>query len=86
MGTHTATQLYIVAADYRCERKLVGHSGCSYASPPQPAVQALTLVRMLLTCPQEPLNAADAPWRRAAAGGTLTIRLLPATRDGQLML
>ena len=46
----------------------------------------LALVRMLLSCPQERLNATDASWRRVAAGGTLTIRLLPATPDGQLML
>lgn len=46
----------------------------------------LALVRMLLRCPQERLNAMDAPWRRVAAGGTLTIRLLPANPDGRLML
>ena len=82
MSARNDQQLYIVDADYRCRPELVGHSGCSYASPPQPAVQALALVRILLHCPQEPLEADDASWQRAAAGGTLTIRLHPASADG----
>jgi hypothetical protein len=86
MSTRPDSQLYIVAADYRCDQRLVGHSGCSCASPPQPAVQALALVRMLLSCPQQPLDPADAPWHRAAAGGTLTVHLHPTTADGQLTL
>jgi hypothetical protein len=105
MSGRSDEQLYIVDADYRCQAQLVGHSGCSYASPPQPAVirrvnghgfqtpgqrerrgQALALVRILLNCPTEPLEAEDAPWQRAAAGGTLTIRLHPASADGQLQL
>ena len=86
MNARSDQQLYIVEAGYRCQAQLVGHSGCSYASPPQPAVQALALVRILLNCPQQPLEASDAPWQRAAAGGTLTIRLHPASADGQLQL
>ena len=62
MNARSDQQLYIVEADYRCQAQLVGHSGCSYASPPQPAVQALALVRILLNCPQQPLEASDAPW------------------------
>ncbi len=86
MTTSTATQLFVVCADYRCHESLTGHSGCSYASPPQPAAQALALVRVLLGCTQEPLQVADAPWRRAAAGGMLVVQLLPANPDGQLTL
>jgi hypothetical protein len=86
MSTRSDQQLYIVDADYRCRPELVGHSGCSYASPPQPAVQALALVRILLSCPQERLKTDDAPWHRGAPGGTLTVRLHPASADGQLHL
>jgi len=86
MTAHSNQQLYIVEADYRCRPELVGHSGCSYASPPQPPGQALALVRLLLNCPAKPLEAKDAPWQRAAAGGTLTVRLHAASADGQLQL
>jgi hypothetical protein len=84
MSTSTTTQLYIVSADYRCEKKLVGHSGCSYASPPQPATQALELVRILINASQNAIDAGEGTWRRPAAGGTLTVQLIPAAPDGQL--
>ena len=67
MTSSTATQLFVVSADYRCQEPLAGHSGCSYASPPQPAAQALALVRVLLSCTQEPLQVTGAPWRRPRA-------------------
>ena len=86
MTAATATQLYVVSVDYRSQEHLTGHGGCSYHSPPQPAAQALALVRVLLHCTREPLQVTDSPWRRAAAGGTLVIQLLPANPDGQLTL
>jgi hypothetical protein len=79
-------QLYIVEVDDRCQPQLAGHSGCSYASPPQPAGQALALVRALLGCPQPELQIRDGSWRLAIAGGTRTIRVHPASASGQLHL
>ena len=78
--------LYIVEVDDRCNAQLVGNTGCSYASPPQPAPQALALVRALLGCPQNPLEIHESPWRHAIAGGARTIRLHPAYASGQLTL
>ena len=86
MTARNSPQLYIVEVDDHCQPQLVGHSGCSYASPPQPAVQALALVRALLGCPQYELRVADGPWRCAIAGGNRTIRLHTAHADGQLHL
>ena len=43
--------LYVVEVDVACVASLVGHTGCTYASPPQPSRQALALVRILLGCP-----------------------------------
>ena len=86
MSTSANQQLYVVEVDDRCERQLVGHSGCSYASPPQPATQALALVRALLGCPQQNLHVQDSPWRLAIAGGRRTIRLHRADAAGQLRL
>jgi hypothetical protein len=80
-------QLYVVEVEDRCQPQLVGHSGCSYSSPPQPAHQALTLVRALLSCPQRDLRADHSPWRHAIAGGTRSVTTLhPASSDGQLHL
>ncbi len=81
-----ADTLYVVEVDDRCEPRLTGHGGCSYASPPQPATQALALVRLLLGCPQEELRVAGGPWRCAIAGGKRTIRLHATAADGQLHL
>jgi hypothetical protein len=78
--------LYIVEVDDRCNAQLVGHNGCSYASPPQPAAQALALVRALLGCPQNALGVHESPWRHAIAGGIRTIRLHHAPASGQLTL
>lgn len=86
MTTRAEQQLYIVELDDHCVEQLVGHTGCSYASPPQPVVQALALVRALRGCPQRPLEVTDGPWRYPIAGGTRTIRLHRATTDGQLSL
>lgn len=86
MTGHTDSRLYIVEVDDRCNPHLVGHTGCSYASPPQPPVQALALVHALLGCPQNPLAVDESPWRHAIAGGTRTIRLHHASPTGQLHL
>jgi hypothetical protein len=86
MTTHADSQLYVVEVDDHCAAQLVGHTGCSYASPPQPAVQALALVRALLGCPQHNLEIAGSPWRYAIAGGQRTVRLHPARADGQLTI
>lgn len=78
--------LYIVEVDDECDAQLVGHTGCSYASPPQPAGQAIALVRTLLGCPQRTLTPEQSPWHCAVAGGRRTIRLHVATPAGQLAL
>ena len=77
------SRYYVVHVDDAAETRLVGDSGCSYVSPPQPRAQALALVRMLLGC-VEP--GGDGPWGLAIAGGRRTIALLPAQPDGQLVL
>jgi hypothetical protein len=79
-------QLYIVEVEDRCAPQLAGHSGCGYSSPPQPAAQALALVRLLLGCPQLSLHPNESPWQRAIAGGRRTIQLHHARPDGQLHL
>jgi hypothetical protein len=63
-------QLYIVELDDQCDSRLVGHSGCSYTSPPQPAGQALALVRALLGGAQLALEPDDAPWKARSPAGT----------------
>ncbi len=78
--------LYVVEVNDTCTEPLVGHTGCTYASPPQPAGQAIALVRALLGCPQRLLDPAQAPWRCAIAGGQRTISLHAATAGGQLAL
>ncbi len=83
--TDTA-QLYIVEVHDRCFAQLAGHDGCSYASPPQGEEHALTLVRVLLGCPQRALALADGPWRAAIPGGQRHIRIHTALPDGQLHL
>lgn len=83
MTARNTPQLYIVDVDDHCQPQLVGHSGCSYASPPQSAVQALALVRTLLCCPQHNLRTATARGDPQIAGGTRTIRLHAAHADGQ---
>lgn len=80
------SQLYIIEVDDQRNPQLAGHAGCSYTSPPQPAVQALALVRALLHCTQGPLAAADAPWSAPIAGGRRVIRLHAAQADGQLTI
>jgi len=78
--------LYVVEVNDTCAEPLVGHTGCTYASPPQPAGQAIALVRALLGCPQRLLDPAQTPWRCAIAGGQRTISLHAATAAGQLAL
>ena len=78
--------LYIVEVDEHRDERLAGHSGCAYTSPPQPPIQALALVRVLLGCPPDPLELADGPWRTPVAGGQRIIRLHPAHADGQLTI
>jgi hypothetical protein len=80
------TQLYIVEVDDQCNPQLAGHTGCAYASPPQPEIQALALVRVLLNCAQSPLAIDDAPWSGPIAGGQRIIRLHTAHADGQLTI
>ncbi|HET8977087.1 MAG TPA: hypothetical protein VFN87_02955 [Solirubrobacteraceae bacterium] len=80
------SELYIVEIDDQCDHRLVGHSGCTYTSPPQPVVQALALVRALLGCTQRRLAVEDAPWKAPIAGGQRVIRLYRARADGQLTI
>jgi hypothetical protein len=69
------SRLYVVEVDDHCQEQLAGHDGCAYRSPPQPAAQALALVRALLACPQAHLTVDEGPWRRAITGGRRTVRL-----------
>jgi hypothetical protein len=77
-----ADPLYVVEVDDECLDQLTGYTGCTYASPPQPAAQALDLVRALLACPHARLRVEDSPWWRAIAGGRRTIRVHRARADG----
>ena len=70
-----SADLYVVEVDDDCHERLAGHTGCSYASPPQPAAQALALVRALLSFPHAELTVDASPWRYAIAGGRRTIRV-----------
>lgn len=78
--------LYVVEVDDQCLDELAGHTECSYASPPQPAAQALALVRALLASPHAQLSVDDSPWRRAIAGGRRTVCLHRTSAEGQLTL
>lgn len=84
--TTSTTALWIVEVEDQCAQPLVGHDGCAYTSPPQPSLQALALVRVLLGCPQRDLDLADQQWTCAVAGGKRVIRLHPADAAGQLTL
>ncbi|MGI8411205.1 MAG: hypothetical protein ACR2QA_01650 [Solirubrobacteraceae bacterium] len=79
-------QLYVVEVDDRCSEQPVGHTGCAYASPPHSPGQALSLVRVVLGCPQRELRADHGPWSCAIAGGRRTIRLHRVQAGGQLVL
>ncbi len=79
-------ELFIVEVADVCEPSLVGHTGGAYASPPQPAEQALALIRVLLGSPPVELRIGGGPWRCAIAGGRRTVRVLAAQPDGQLTL
>ncbi len=81
--TDTA-QLSIVEVHDCCFAQLAGHDGCSDTSPPQGEQHALTLVRVLLGCPQRPLTLAGSPWQAAIPGGQRHIRIHPARPDSQL--
>jgi hypothetical protein len=81
-----SADLFIVEVDDQCDHRLVGHIGCSYISPPQPATQALALVRALMGCTQRPLDVADTPWTSPIAGGRRVIHLHRADADGQLTI
>jgi len=82
----TDHQLYIVEVDDQCDYRLAGHSGCSYTSPPQPAGQALALVRALLGRAQLAPEPEGAPWKAPIAGGQRVVRLHRARADGQLTI
>ena len=80
-------QLFIVEVHDRCEPRLVDHPGCRYSSPPQPAEQALALVRLLLACPDPPARARqDVRGSAPSPAGKRTVRLHAAHADGQLHL
>jgi hypothetical protein len=82
----TERDYYIVELDDQCDYRLVGHSGCSYASPPQSAGQALALVRAFLGCTQARLEIDDARWTAPIAGGQRVIRVHRTQADGQLTI
>lgn len=69
-------QLLVVRVEDQINPTLAGRAGASYDSPPQPAEQARTLVRLLLGWSTEPL-VGQTRWRCAVAGGTRTVTLDP---------
>jgi hypothetical protein len=77
----TDPQLYVVEVDDQCDHRLAGHTGCSYTSPPQFELQALSLVGALLGDDAQSLSLADAPW--SAAIGRWPASHSPAPRSGQ---
>ena len=79
-------QLFIVEVEDQCDPRLVGHGGSSYASPPQPEIQALALVRVLLGSSTRTLDVSHSPFRTPIAGGQRVIRLHRAGDDGQLLI
>lgn len=79
-------ELYIVDVQDQCDHRLAGHSGCAYASPPQPAEQALALVRILLGSPRRTLAVTDAPWTTAIVGGQRVIQVHLAEANGRLTM
>jgi hypothetical protein len=68
--------LVVVRVDDAVNPILAGHAGCSYASPPQPRDQALTLAGLLLGCPVEPVDGGS-PWTCPLAGGRRTVTIEP---------
>lgn len=72
------TGLCVVTVVDRRSGPLVGHDGCTYVSPAQPAEQALALVRVLLGCPPAAIELDGGPWRRPVAGGARTIAITEA--------
>jgi hypothetical protein len=72
-----AASLYVVRVHDCVDRRIAGHDGCAYASPPVPRDSALALVGLLLGADPPPVNG-DGTWTRAVPGGRRTITLAPA--------
>ncbi len=79
MSTLEPQLAYVVEVTDRVDKRLAGHAGGSYTSPPHSREQALALVRVLLGCPGR-LPDTDGPWQLAIAGGQRKIGLLLADR------
>jgi hypothetical protein len=72
----------VVAVEDAITVGLAGREGCSYASPPLPLDEALTLVRVLTG--RATIEAEDGRWTCPIAGGRRTVTLGEvATRGGQ---
>jgi len=74
--------LFVVHVRDRTNSALAGHDGREYASPPQPAADALALVALLLGCPAQVTDGGSS-WGSAIAGGQRTITLAPAPTAGR---
>jgi hypothetical protein len=73
----TAQSLYVVRVDDQVDRRIAGHDGCVYVSPPASRESALALVGLLLGSGPRPATGASA-WTHAVPGGRRTITLAPA--------
>jgi hypothetical protein len=65
---------FTVVVEDRFSPGLTGRHDRSYASPPQPQDEALTLAALLLDAGQQ--LEGEGPWQRALAGGRRTVRLV----------
>jgi len=72
---------FSVEVEDRFSPGLTGRHDRSYASPPQPRDDALTLAALLLDAGTD-LDG-DGPWYRAIAGGRRTVRLIESA-DGRV--
>ena len=63
-----AESSYVVRVQDRVDRRIAGHDGCAYASPPVPRDSALALVGLLLGADPAAVNGGGT-WTRAVPGG-----------------
>ena len=75
-------EMVVVSVEDEINPTLTGHAGCSYASPPQPKEDGLTLVRVLLGYTDNQADGATR-WTCPVAGGrrTVTLRAVPEDAD-----
>jgi hypothetical protein len=72
-------RLVVVRVQDTIEPKLTALTGMSYQSPPQSREQAMTLVRLLLGCSEDPPGEEQC-WTAAIAGGRRVVTLTEGPR------